>query len=364
MFRLAPSLRLHQALICTLLLWGLIACDSGASKAGEAESSARDSVLTPSDSIQHLIQSLSEQIRMYPKNPALYIERSYLLYTSGDTPLAIEDIEKAMQLNPKDPEAYYLRGFYDLVSNKDTTAEAYLMKAVEFGSENPETYYSLGNLNTFRKKYSEALKWYKVAMEKDSLDPGYPYACGMVYYQQKNYPMALNWFEKALKLDPYHTKSLLQFYTYYNEVHRDASKATKYNNLILATDSLHPLGRFHKGAEIQEKAFLLKRGGPVFDSLMMLAIEEYTKALVRSPGYVQALYNRGYGFYALGMNQEAMQDFEQVLVSDKYHARSYFMMASIYEYQKDLENAKKYYEIALQLQPDFKEAEQAIAELK
>lgn len=332
----------------------------------EAQNSL-DSLSSEADSIQVMLKSLSQQIQMYPKNPALYIERSYLLYTGGDTKLAIVDIEKAISLNPKDPEAYYLRGFYDMVSNRDSSAEAYLMKAVAYGSDNPETYNSLGNLKTFQSKYSEALSWYQEAIKKDSADPAYPYACGMVYYQQKKYPQALTWFEKSLRLDPYFTKSLLQLYTYYSEVKRDSKKARQYNEVILQTDSLHPLGRFHRAAEIQEQAFAAGKqsgAGGKYERLMMEAIEEYSKALIRNPGFVQALYNRGYAFYALAMYDEALADFEKVLVSDQYHARSYFMIASIYEYRKDWANAKKYYEITLQLQPDFVEAEQAIEELK
>lgn len=345
----------------------LAACDSGGGTETGASENAQDSTLTASDSVQSMIRSLSEQIVMYPKNPALYIERSYLYYTSGDSRMAIADIEKAIVLNPKDPEAYYLRGFYDLVANRDSAAEAYLMRAVEYGSENPETYYSLGNLQTFRKNYAKALEWYAVAMEKDSLDPAYPYACGMVWYQQEQYPKAIQWFEKSLALDPFYVKALLQLYTYYADVRGDLKKAKNYNDAILVTDSLHPIGRFHRAAEIQERAFQAGRkgGSPAkFEELMMASVEEYTKALVRNPGYVQALYNRGYAFYALGMYDEAMSDFERVLVSDQYHARSYFMMASIYEYRKDWANARKYYEITLQLDPGFQEAEKAIAELR
>jgi tetratricopeptide (TPR) repeat protein len=345
---------------------GIASCGDQSGKDSEVPQDSADSIQSEADSIQSMLTSLSQQIQMYPKNPALYIERSYLLYTSGDTRLAITDVEKAISLNPKDPEAYYLRGFYDLVSNRDSSAEKYLMKAVEYGSDNPETYYSLGNIETFKGKYAKALTWYQEAIRKDSADPAYPYACGMVFYQQKKYPQAIQWFEKSLQLDPYFTKSLLQLYAYYSDIRLDTKTAMKYNEAILRTDSLHPLGRFHKAAEIQDKAFKAGKkagAGEEYEKLMMEAIEEYSKALIRNPGFVQALYNRGYAFYALEMYEEAMADFEKVLVSDQYHARSYFMIASIYEYKKDWANAKKYYEISLQLQPGFVEAEQAIQEL-
>lgn len=352
-----------------LALWALLALGYSActdSENTESTSAGSDSVLSPADSLKSMIQSLTQQIQMYPKNPALYIERSYLIYTSGDTRRAIDDIDMAIALNEKDPEAHYLRGFYELVSNRDSSAEKHLMKAVDYGSENPETYASLGNLYMFRKKYAVASKWYDEAIKKDTADPAYPYAKGMMFYQQNKYPEALKWFDRSLELDPYYVKSLVQLYTYYADIRRNQEKANAYNNVILQTDSLHPLGRFHIASQLQEKAFAAgaKNGNSAeYEKLMMSAIEEYSKALIRNPAYVQALYNRGYGYYALGMYDEALRDFESVLNADQYHARSYFMIASIYEYRKDLENAKKFYEIALQLQPDFSEAEKAISEI-
>jgi len=321
---------------------------------------------TATDSVQIMIESLNQQIIMYPKNPSLYIERSYLLYSSGASDKAIEDIETAIGLNAKDPEAYYLRGFYALVANQDTIAEQYLTKAVELGSDNPETYASLGSLNTFRKNYAEARKWYQVAIEKDSLDPTYPYAIGMAFYQQKNYKEGLRWFEKSLVLDPYHAKTLIQLYAHYTEVSPQPVKAKSYNDQLLASDSLHSVARFHIAAALQEAAFLANRKSgnkAKYDSLMFRSIEEYTKATIRNPAYVQAIYNRAYAYFSLAMYAEALRDFERVLAIDKFHARSYFMMASIYEYQGDIEKAKKFFEIALQLNPEFKEAEQAIQEL-
>jgi tetratricopeptide (TPR) repeat protein len=354
-----------RILILITLVLTIAACGENQKAAPEAVSDTPES-RSSEDSVRVMIESLSQQIIMYPKNPALYIERSYLYYTSGVSEKAILDIETAISLNAKDPEAYYLRGFYALVANQDTLAETYLTKAVELGSENPETYASLGSLNTFRKQYTEARKWYQVAMEKDSLDAAYPYATGMAYYQQRNYKDALKWFEKALLLDPYHSKTLIQLYAHYTEVDKQKSKAKQYNDKLLESDSLHSVARFHIAAALQEEAFIAGRksgGKAAFDSFMVQAIDEYTKATIRNPVYVQAIYNRAYAYFAMALYDEAMRDFERVLVIDKFHSRSYFMMASIYEYRGELENAKKYFEIALQLNPEFKEAEVAIGEI-
>jgi len=358
----------HLQFILILISLSLcIACERSTGEADSLDTNQVSDSLMEADSVALLIESLGKQIIMFPKNPSLYIERSYLLYTSGKTAQAIEDIEKAIQLNEKDPEAHYLRGYYALVSNQDSLAKDYLLKAVAYGSENPETYFSLGNLYVFQKNYPEAMNWYAVAMKKDSLDPNYPFAMGMLYYQQKQYPRALKWYEQALELDPYFSKALVQMYAYYSDVQGNMGKAMEYNHRLLQLDSLHPVGRFHLAAQLQEKAFLAgrkKNARAEYDSLMMKAIDEYSKALRRNPTYVQALYNRGYAFYALSMYDEAMFDFEKVLGVDKFHARTYFMMASIYEFRQDFENAKKFFEIALQLQPDFKDAQTAIRELE
>lgn len=350
--------------------WG---CQPQPESKGETDSMVavdKDPEVIRQDSIRKMILSLTEQIAMHPKNPALFTERSYLYYTSGKTTEAIQDIEKAISINPKDAESYYLRGFYELVGNRDSTAKVYLLKAVDLGSENPETYYSLGNLEVFIEKYNDARKWYLVAMKKDSLDPAYPFAYGLSYYQQKNYSQALVWFNKSLDLDPYYSKTLSQLYTYYFEVAKNVSLADKYNNQMLTADSLHPIARFNRASVLLQKGLKLKstaaensKSAYVADSLLFLAVEEYTRSLTRSPGYVLALYNRGYAYRTLGLIPEAKKDFEKVLRLDPYHSKSYFMLATLYEYGKDYENAKKFYEIALQLQPDFPEAEAAIEEL-
>ena len=59
----------------------------------------------------------------------------------------------------------------------------------------------------------------------------------------------------------------------------------------------------------------------------------------------------------------AMDDFNRVVELKPFDERPYFLIGSIYEDRKDIENALANYKTALKIDPGFKEAEIAVKEL-
>jgi len=366
------SLVLSISVISLLACIG--ACDQGANNQTDATTNA-DSILTV-DSLAIKIRNLTEQIKISPRNYILYTDRSKMYYDYGDTRSAISDIETSIRIFPEDPENYYYRGFYAYVSNQDDSAVYFLNKAVELKSLNPETYYLMGSLFYLKGKYKEAEHWITDAIKLDPEDPTYYFSKGLAVQKQNRTNEAIELYTESLKKDSFFIKSLTQLFEIYKNEKKDMAKAMYLNNRILRKDSLHPLGRFNLGNYYQELAFKtglsssdLKNAGKnkkisPGDSLMYLALHNYTLALVKDRTYLQALYNRGYGYYSLGKYEDALKDFNKVLTINKADEKAHFMVGSIYEFYGDKTVALQHFKMALEAKPDFKEAEQAIKELE
>lgn len=90
--------------------------------------------------------------------------------------------------------------------------EAEVRKTIELAERDPSNAapkVRLGNLYFDAERYAEAAKWYEAALEIDSTDPDVSTDLGTAYYYLNQPDRALKQFEYSLKVDPKHTKTLL-----------------------------------------------------------------------------------------------------------------------------------------------------------
>jgi tetratricopeptide (TPR) repeat protein len=101
--------------------------------------------------------------------------------------------------------------------------------------------------------------------------------------------------------------------------------------------------RFHN-----ELGFVYQKRG-YFD----LAMEEYTKAIVLDPYYLEAFYNRGTLFVKWGQALAAQKDFEKAIQIDKNYAKAYNNLGLLLQiYLGKPDEALKNYKTAIDLEPD------------
>lgn len=359
-FRVRLTSALTASLFATLLF--LSSCSSSSN----SKEKSSDSLATDTLSPEFRLISLSKQITHSPSNYMLYKERSLLFYETGNTIKAIEDVDSALAHNESGPDLWHLRGYYYYQLKNDDTALANFKKAVELGSENPETYYQIGQINFLRGELAEADRWYEGAIYKDSLDPIYDFSRALIYEKKKDIKNALKYFNRSLDKDPRFIRSLASLHDIYFNNYKDYKKAQEYNDRILKVDSLHPIGHFNEGNRFLDLAMGIYDSlkSKEFEALIQLAISEYSVAISSNPAYTQAWYNRGYCNFLIDEFDPAITDFEKTVSLDPANEKAHFMLGSIKEHFQDIESARQHYEKALELQPGFKEAAEAVRELK
>ena len=312
------------------------------------------------------IKRLSDQIKLSPKDYDLFYRRSVNWYDAGNTFRAMDDMNKSIELNNMNPEAYYMRGFYHYVQNQDDAALKDLNRAINVNTDNPEVFYLIGQIHFFRKEYKDAQDAYEAAAKIDSLQPTYSFALGFMEQERGNTTKAIKYYEEALQKNPAFIKGLSALHDIYLNEKGRPDLAMAYNDRIMLVDSTHPVGRFNMGNFFFNKAgnITAEEKLPEFQVLMKLAISEYSICIQNDPDFVQGYYNRGYSYYLIEQYNRASDDFSTVINLDPYNTKAYFMRASIQEFQGDLNGALVNYQQAEKLDPNFREARQAVKEVQ
>jgi tetratricopeptide (TPR) repeat protein len=347
------------------LSWG---CgEKGKDKGGDGtvEVVTGDSTLGDSATVEQRIARITEQLGYSRTNWELWNQRSQLWYEAGNVQRAMADIDIAIENHNTAPENYYLKGFYYYAQKKDSLAVINLQKAADLASDDPEGYYLLGQLRFLEGEYDAATKAYNTAISLDSMAPTYYFARGFMAESRKQYDKAISEYDMALKRDPTFVKALLALHDIFLTVRKDPDQAFVFNERVILIDSTQPVARFNQGNFFMARANKMTDPArfPEFSIIMKIAMVEYTKTIETDPNFVQAYYNRGYCSYLLEQFNRALDDFSTVISLDPYNDKAFFMKASIQEAQGDLVSALENYRQSVKINPDFREASEAVKEL-
>ncbi len=354
-----------------LVLWLLLAVLLGACRSEETGETPKrkepEAVSMGADStVEGQIRRLSNQIKFSENNFELYYDRSLLWYEAGNTQRAIEDMSKSIDLNVKNPEAYYMRGFYYYVQNQDSAALRDFKRSINVGTDNSEVFFHIGQIHYFREEFDLALDAYSEAIRLDSLNPGYYFAVGFLEEDRGNLDAAIAQYNLSLRQNPAFIKALASLHDIYLHEKNNEVAALSYNDRILQLDSTHPIGLFNQGNFYFNQANKITTEKRIddFETMLKLAVSQYSRAVQSDPNYAQAYYNRGYSYYLLEQFNRAQSDFSTVIQLDPYNDKAYFMKASILEYMGEVKGALANYQQAAEINPDFREAREAIRELE
>ena len=306
------------------------------------------------------LRGLNELLEKNPKDASLLAERANIHYLLGDSVRCFSDIQKSIELKPNDADFLYLKGFYAYNYDRIDTALFYLKLSYEIINQNPDVMFYIGNCYFLKGNYEEAKNWYQKSIEKEE-NPNYFYALSLTYYKQNQFKFTEKYLQKALEKDSTHGKSLALYAELYLYNYKNYAKANEYIQKLLKQEKL-PVGDYLEGSLYFQKSLNVSDSVEK-EGLLRLAIDSYSKAIKKDPHYIHAFYDRGYAFFLLKRFDLASQSFEEVLKQNPKDYRAAFMLGSISEYYDDKKLAKEYYEQALKIKPDFKDAQQAIEDL-
>lgn len=255
----------------------------------------------------------STAIRLAPENPDLYNYRGYFLMSMGLGKEALEDFNKAIQLNPKHAASLNNRGLMKLASEDFPGAEADFAKAIEADRKFADAWNNRGFVRMKQKQLDSAMSDIQMAVQ---LNDKYVTAwnnCGLIALEQKKYDEAVKAFSRAVELDPMdarwlnHRRASLIKLNRFAEAQNDASRIEWLAGLAQLTEDASRNARNPK--------VWLNRGNHLMNgSEYGAAIQDFTRALVVSPGNPDALAARAKAWIGTGDYQKAMLDCDESIV--------------------------------------------------
>ncbi len=187
-----------------------------------------------------------------------------------------------------------------------------------FSSAEAEDAFKKGHEYLRAKKLDDALKEFK---QSEKLSPDSPvahYWVGMVYFYKRDPESALTEFKKVLALD------------------KDNYRALAMIGKILSFDK----------SKLDE------------------AVKYLTDALAIDPEYADARFDLGRIYAMKGDLNRALSEFSAIFTTEPRYALYHYELGRIFEGAKATDKAKREYERALQLDPNFKQAREALEKLK
>lgn len=297
--------------------------------------------VTDTTSTGKQIAEISLKIGKEPSNAALYHERAQLHLSRNDVKNALLDMVKVTELDTVTAPYFVTLADVYFASGAPGKSKAALEKAVSIDPENLAAQEKLAELYFYVQEYDKSIAHLDNVLKKDIRNAKAYFMKGMNFkekgdtsraissfqtaieqrynyyaaYQQlgiifsaKNDKLALQYFDGALRIDPKSEEALYGKGMYYQETAHDYDKAIQEYTKITELNPINASAHFALGYIHYQ---YLKVYGE--------AVKHYTKAMDANPQWPQAVYNRGLAYESMG----------------------------------DVNAAKKDYELALKLQPDY-----------
>jgi tetratricopeptide (TPR) repeat protein len=259
--------------------------------------------------INNALGDINKAIQLDAENAGYFITLADIYLAMGKIPGSLESLQKAEKLDPKNNDALIKQAELYLVIKDYPKCFNYVNAALALNRQNPVAYFIWGYAQLERGDTTSAIRNLQTAADQDQNYYDAFLQLGMVYAARKN-PVAEDYFRSAIRIDSTRTGAYYLMGLLYQET-----------------------GEYTKALDIYEKLARV------------------------SPAMKEAHYNMGYvNLVSLGNYPAAIQHFTEAIRLDPKYTDAYFNRGYSYELSGDLMNAKKDYEQALQVQPNYDRA--------
>jgi len=303
------------------------------------------------DSLSASLELLNQQLEKDPDNPGLLYERALIFYENKLLDKGLADIEKAVSIDSTRSDYFLLRSDFYYAMNRIDDAGASIEKAIKLDPKNKEANVKMGELQYYLGNYLSAFKYLDDALRIDPFQAKVYFIKGMCFKENGDTALAISSFRTAVEQDPDYFHAYMQLANIY-AAQDDPLAINYYNNAIMVNPSMVEA---HYGL-----AYYLQEHGKPDD-----AIKIYTDLLSIDPKNAPAMHNIGYIYlFYKGDAQGAITWLTQAVTADPDIVNGYYHRGYAYELMKDFASARKDYEKALQLEPEFQLAKDRLKKLK
>lgn len=260
-------------------------------------------------------QDIQSDESYFKNNGYFFAMRGLAYYKLYEYDLAKKDLNKGIKIVPEWPYGYYLRGLVKFNTKKYRAAYADYSKAIELDPGMKESYAARGNLFLWVRQYHDAIQDYNKYITLDSNSGVVFFKRGLATEYLLDYQGAVEDLKKAIELDPDPNYISHLGYLYYRQHDFDA------------------------------------------------AIDITLLGLKNDTSQTFFYQNLGRFYYGKGVYDEAYTNFSRCVESSPDNFRIPFNISMFYYGKDDLVNAKKFLDLAKELEPRLKKGMAGIREI-
>jgi superkiller protein 3 len=293
------------------------------------------------------IEFLTQEIKKEPENFKFYGQRATVFLEQGKIDPAFRDINKAIKLNPDDAGLYIvLSDIYFVLGNKENSISS-LKKANSLDPGNAIPLLKLSELFLLTKEYDKTHFFADKAIDIN-IDIAEPYYYkGIAFLESGDTSSALANLRIASNIDTSNFAANMQIGVIYYESNDSISEIylkKALNNQPENASALYYLGMLYQESMKFEKA-----------------LDTYAILMNNTNSNKRAYYNSAYIYLIEYQDYDrAVEMFEAAINVDPNFVEAVYNLGRTYEEKGDLVMARKYYQKAIDILPNYPLAVQAL----
>ncbi len=285
---------------------------------------------------EQAIHNFTEAIKKEPGKALLYYKRGLAYRVAKQDSLALLDFKKASVLDST--EAKYFSAAGDLLfDHKDISASVpWFQKALALNPDDEKAHLKMAKLFLYIEEFPKAFVEINTVLRANVYNAEAYFLKGMCYKSMKDTAKAISSFQTAVQTEPKYVDAHMQLAMIY-EGRKDPVALRYFENAYQAdTLNMEPLygqamfwqnqENYTEAKKVFRRMILRDRSyaRSYYNTGWMLMQEDSTEKAIRQfdiaiqnkPDYADAYYNRGICKEILGLNAEALEDYNQALSFD------------------------------------------------
>lgn len=276
--------------------------------------------------------------------------RAKVYLSSNNTSAARVDIAKAFQIDSNLAVVYEARGEMNFLVNKGRAAQKDWERCVKIDPENSSCLLRLTELYITVQNYERALEMVNRQLKIDDKDPQAYFMKGIIIRDDKqDTGLALQYFQNAVDLKQDYIEALDMLGVTLS--YRGDTLAPYYYQRIIDQqpqrwDIYYKMGAYYMNQNEENRA-----------------LEAFTKATQINPADAESYYSMGYIHLTLRQFAKARDLFTQSINARERNYKAYYGRGYAQEMLGDVINAKKDYQQAIKVLPQYTPAIEALARI-
>jgi len=296
------------------------------------------------------LEQLNKLVDSRPGDAKVLYERAKYYSNSEMYKFAIKDMKKALTIDSLNPVYYHALADYYLDDADSRYAINTMEKVVDLYPERIPSLLKLSEFYFIVKNYDKSISTLNSILYLSPDNPEAYFMLGVNFKEMNQLAKAKNSFLTAVENNPEHIDAWIQLGILAEE-QNDKTAETYYKNAILVDDN-----------NIEAKhylAYYYQNNGRLKE-----AIDTYKKIILSNPSYTPSYLNTGIIYLKQDSLKKAFENFNIMINVDKANPKGYYYRGYTQYMTGNNEAAKKDFEQALKINPDYEQAKDMLKKIK